>query len=147
VNLLGLAKTPAAESQTGAGSSDTWVEVVKELEVPMGGVAYLPDTDIDKVLDMSSETVRKVSKISIDTDQTMLLDLRNDKPLGEGKSADATELLFMEKYGRVFNASRAADKPVYKDYFDRTKPPADATNETPAPIQQRLRNGRPGPYQ
>jgi hypothetical protein len=143
INLLALAKTPAAESQTGSPSanSDTYVEIVKEIEggVPLGGIVYVRDAEIDKVPDLSSESIRKVEKISVDTDQTVLLDVRNDKPLGEGKSKDATEMMLMDGAGNLYNANRAADKLVLEDYLARTKV-ATESKETNEPVSP-----RPGP--
>ena len=133
INLLAIAKTPASDSVTGGGqgnNKDTYVEVVKDIDVPLGGIVYLPPTDIDKVLDMSAEAVRKVEKITVDTDQTVLLDVRNDKPLGDGRVKEATELLLMDGNGNVFDASRAADRLVYEDYQQRTKPPAEMKEST-----------------
>ncbi|HTQ40174.1 MAG TPA: hypothetical protein VMJ32_14200 [Pirellulales bacterium] len=146
VNLLGFAKTPVAESQTGAtpANSDTWVEVVKDREIPLGGLVYVHDEDLDKVLDMSAESVRKVEKISIDTNQSMLLDARNDKPLGDGKSKEATELLFMDASGRVFDAGHAADKLALDDYLERSKPPAEMTQSTGAETPVTPRPGEHG---
>ena len=135
VNLLALAKTPVAESQSGGESDEeknTYVEILKEVEVPLGGIVYLPNQSVDKVVDMRSESVRKVDNISVDTDQTTILDVRNDKPLGEGKSRDATEMLMMDGSGRLFNASRAADRMVVADYEERTKP-QDESKETISP--------------
>ena len=63
-------------------------------------IVLLRDAEIDKVPDLSSESIRKVEKISVDTDQTVLLDVRNDKPLGEGKSKDATEMMLMDGAGK-----------------------------------------------
>jgi hypothetical protein len=152
INLLAIAKTPS-DTQNGAqpANPDTYVEIVKELELPLGGVPYLHDQDIDKVIDMSSESIRKVEKINVDTNQTVLLDVRNDKPLGEGRMRDATELLLMDGAGNLLNASRAADKLVLEDYQQRTKPPAEmkeSPSETatprPGPNVGPLRNGPPG---
>ena len=132
INLLAIAKTPAADSVQGGaqGNKDTYVEVVKDIEVPLGGIVYVHDTEIDKVLDMSAEAVRKVEKITVDTHQTVLLDVRNDKPLGDGRMKDATEMLLMDGNGNVFDASRAADRLVYEDYQQRTKPPAEMKETT-----------------
>jgi hypothetical protein len=154
IDLLAIAKTPVAESQTGVtpANPDTYVEVVKDdLEVPLGGIVFVHDADIDKVLDMSTESVRKVEKISIDTNQTALLDVRNDKPLGDGKARNATEMLYLDGSGNLFDASRAADKLVLDDYQERTKPATDATKpaagETPVvPRPGPIRNSPyPGP--
>ena len=132
INLLAIAKTPAADSVQGGAQSnkDTYVEVVKDIEVPLGGIVYVHDTEIDKVLDMSAEAVRKVEKITVDTHQTVLLDVRNDKPLGDGRMKDATEILLMDGNGNVFDASRAADRLVYEDYQQRTKPSAEMKEST-----------------
>jgi hypothetical protein len=146
VNLLAFAKTPAESASGGTSENqDTWVEVVKSVpDLPLGGVAFLPEQDVDKVLDMSAETVRKVDKISIDTNQSMLIDMRNDKPLGDGKSKDATELLFVDSTGRVFEANRAADKLTLDDYQERTKAPDNASTgqETPMPNPRGNEHGR-----
>ncbi len=151
INLLAIAKTPA-DTQNGAqpANPDTYVEIVKEFDLPLGGVPYLHDQDIDKVIDMTTESIRKVEKINVDTDQTVLLDMRNDKPLGEGRVKDATELLLMDGAGNLLNASRAADKLVLDDFQQRTKPPADMKESsgeaTPRPGTNPYQNQqRPGP--
>ncbi|HZZ30307.1 MAG TPA: hypothetical protein VFE46_20075 [Pirellulales bacterium] len=152
INLLAYAKTSAAELPSGAtpANSDTWIEVVKDIaDIPLGGLIYVHDGDVDKVLDMSSEQVRKADKLNIDTNQTILLDARNDKPLGDGKLKEATELLLMDSSGRVYNASRAADKLMLDDYLERSKPPADMAQspgaETPLVPRPGNEHGRPGP--
>jgi hypothetical protein len=147
INLLAIAKTPMAETPGGNSSSnpDTYVEVVKDLELPLGGIAFLHDAELDKVLDMSTESVRKVEKINVDTDQTVLLDVRNDKPLGDGKAREATEMLLMDGSGNLYNASRAADKLVLDDYQQRTKPPTEMKESSAENANPRLGPTQAGP--
>ncbi len=153
INLLAITKTPA-DTQNGAqpANPDTYVEIVKEFDLPLGGVPYLHDQEIDKVLDMTTESVRKVEKINVDTDQTVLLDMAQRQAAGRrpGKRCHGTAANGCA--GNLLNASRAADKLVLDDFQQRTKPPADmkessgdvTTPHGQNPYQGPPRNGPPG---
>ncbi len=96
------------------------VEAMKSCELPLGGVALFKDVTIENVVDMSLEEMRKVGPVNINTDLSLLLDVRNDEPLGGNKTVGPTEMVFVDKDGRLVVTSSAADGAVQKDFTDRT---------------------------
>ncbi len=65
--------------------SGDWVEVAKDFDVPLGGYASFKDVKIENVTDMAAEDVKTITAPAISADQAMLLDVRNDEPLGVSK--------------------------------------------------------------
>ncbi len=126
----------AAAAQPGTPAHDVWLEVSKDLELPLGSIAYLADTTIDKVPDMTIEQVRqKVEKVTIETNQSMLLDVRNDDPLAINSKSKTTptEMLFIDATGRLATVNSGADNLALKEFRNRTTLPVDP-NLIPVPV-------------
>jgi hypothetical protein len=106
-----------------------WVEVLEEnLRLPLGGVAFFNNVTAKKVVDMAVEIEKKEIKgLALNAQGAMLLDMRNDDPLGGSKSKSPTELLFFDKDGRLFVANGAVDYLTSEDYKDRTYVPPEIT--------------------
>jgi len=148
--VLAIVKAkPATEGVSTPLTSDVPLEALKELfgtneAIPMGGIVDL-HLAFDKVVDVPEGGLyRKVENVNIDTDQTMLLDLRNDDPLGMNpRSKGPTEMLFMDTSGRLVTADSAADSLVVKDYKERTTVPVNSmmTSSEPTPTTKGLPKG------
>jgi hypothetical protein len=50
----------------------------------------------------------------------MLLDVRNDEPLGVSKTKGPTEMVFIDSSGRMKTYNSAVDATALKDYQQRT---------------------------
>jgi hypothetical protein len=141
--VLAIVKAkPATEGVSTPLTSDVPLEALKELfgtneAIPMGAIVDL-HLAFDKVVDVPEGGLyRKVENVNIDTDQTMLLDLRNDDPLAMNpKSKGPTEMLFMDSSGRLVTADSAADSLVVKDFRDRTTVPQINVMPAPEPVPQ-----------
>jgi hypothetical protein len=151
LNVLAIVKAkPATEGVWTPLTSDVWLEALKELSTPaevisMGGIVDLHELTFSDIADVPEGGLkRKVEKVNIDTGQTMLLDLRNDDPLGTNpRSKGPTEMLFMDSSGGLVTADSAADSLVVKDYKERTTPPANSmmTPSEPTPTPKGLPKG------
>jgi hypothetical protein len=143
LSVLAIVKAkPATEGVSTPLTSDVPLEALKDLFgptelVPMGGIVDLHDLTFADIADVPEGGLkRKVEKVNIDTEQTTLLDLRNDDPLGTNpRSKGPTEMLFMDASGRLITADSAADSLVVKDYKERTAVPVNSmmTPSEPAP--------------
>lgn len=134
LSVLAIVKAkPATEGVSTPLTGEVPLEALKDLfgtneVISMGGIVDLHDLMFDKVVDVPEGGLyRKVEKVTIDTDQTTLLDLRNDDPLAMNpKSKGPTEMLFMDSSGRLVTADSAADSLVVKDYKERTTVPVNS---------------------
>jgi hypothetical protein len=151
LTILAIVKAkPATEGVSTPLTSDVPLEALKELSGPtelisMGGIVDLHDLTFADIADVPEGGLkRKVEKVNIDTDQTMLLDLRNDDPLGTNpKSKGPTEMLFMDSSGRLVTADSAADSLVVKDYRERTAVPQNSMMAAPEPVPDPRQKGVP----
>lgn len=109
------------DEKTGA-----WVEVAKDFDLPLGGYATYSNVKIENVTDMTADEVRTIVAPTINADQAMLLDIRNDDALGASKSKSPTEMLLIDSTGRIRIANSAVDSLVLKDYQQRTTAPMEA---------------------
>jgi hypothetical protein len=99
------------------------------MELSLGSVAYLADATIENVPDMTIEQIRaKVEKVTIETNQSMLLDVRNDDPLAINSKSKTmpAEMLFIDATGRLVVVNSGADSLALKEFKDRTTLPTDA---------------------
>ncbi len=145
INVISLIKTAADATMAAAGPtgqaavSDVWLEVTKDMELVLGSIAYIADATIEKVPDMSIEMVRpKIEKVTIDTNGSMLLDVRNDDPLainGKPRSTAPVEMLFIDANGKLSTTSSPVGAILFKEFKERTTVPADFTTiPVPAPL-------------
>jgi len=125
----GAAPAPAAAPAAGGAATTPkiYLEVMKDTEVLLGGVAYLEDATINKAFDPTIEQTRDLKNVTLDTNQSTLLDIRNDDPLGIGpKSKGPAEMLFFEpRTGKLVVVNSAVDSAAKKLYKDRTTPSTD----------------------
>jgi hypothetical protein len=153
LNVLAIVKAKAAtEGVATPLTGEVPLEALKELSgtnevIPMGAIVDLHDLVFDKVVDVPEGGLyRKVEKVTIETDQTMLLDLRNDDPLAMNpKSKGPTEMLFMDSSGRLVAADSAADSLVVKDYKERTAVPVNSMMTPSEPPVDPRQKGPKGP--
>jgi hypothetical protein len=153
LTVLAIVKAkPATEGVSTPLTGDVPLEALKELSgptevIPMGGIVDLHDLAFGDIVDVPEGGLkRKVEKVSIDTDQTTLLDLRNDDPLGTNpRSKGPTEMLLMDSSGRLIAADSAADSLVVADYKERTKLPPDQNMLNVQPAPQPTPTQRQGP--
>jgi len=152
LTVLAVVKAkPATEGVSTPLTSDVPLEALKDLfgpteVIPMGGIVDLHDLTFADIADVPEGGLkRKVEKVNIDTEQTILLDLRNDDPLGTNpRSKGPTEMLFMDSSGRLIAADSAADSLVVKDYKERTTPPPNSMMAAPEPVlDPRMQKGIP----
>jgi hypothetical protein len=110
-----------------AATEMVWLEVMKDTDVLLGGVAYLEGAAISNAFDPTIEQTRNLTAVTFDTNQSTLLDVRNDDALGAAaKSKGPAEMLFFEpRTGKLVAVSSATDSAVKKLYKDRTTPSAD----------------------
>jgi hypothetical protein len=151
LSVLAIVKAkPATEGVSTPLTGDVPLEALKELSgtnevISMGAIVDL-HLVFDKVVDVPEGGLyRKVENVYIDTDQTMLLDLRNDDTLGTNpRSKGPTEMLFMDSAGRLITADSAADSLVIKDYKQRTTVPANSMLGAPEPaFDPKIQKGAP----
>ena len=153
MQILAIVKAkPTTESAPTPLSSDVYLEALKEPKNPtewiaLGGLVELHDLTFDDVPDVPEGGLkRKVEKVNLDTDQLMLLDLRNDDPLGSGRSKGPAEMLFIDSAGNLVTHDSAADKLVVEDYNERTKVPENLMQPNyDAPTPPKNSKGPAGP--
>ncbi len=142
INMLEITKWKKPESKKPAGAAaaaapvdligpgmnmmnseptEGYVEVLKDQRLPLGGVAHFTNVTVEKVVDMMVEIEKKkMEGLTLDAQGVMLLDMRNDNPLGGGKSSGPTEMIFFDRNGRLISASSAVGHLKSEDYKDRT---------------------------
>jgi hypothetical protein len=143
IHLLGLVKEEKKDITT-----NNWFEVAKEFDISLGGFIWFNKVTFDKVIDMTTEEYdKKFTVENVNVDTSMLLDMRNDEPLGKGTKGPA-EMLFLDNQGRIFTADSSVDGLALKDFQQRTntsaQPAAGAAPVAP-PQMMGPRKGPLGP--
>jgi hypothetical protein len=124
INFWALFKAPPSETAmvpTAAGQQ-VWVEGMKEIaDWALGSILAVRDTEFQDVFDPTAMELRTLKTVTVDTDQPMLLDVRNDDPLGGSKTKGPTELLMIDSAGRLSVASSAVDRFAKDEYTQMSK--------------------------
>ena len=124
ISFWALFKAPPSETAmmpTPAGQQ-VWVEGMKDMaDWALGSILAVRDTDFSDVFDPTAMELRTLKAITVDTDQPMLLDVRNDEPLGGSKTKGPTELLMIDSAGRLSVASSAVDRFAKDEYIQMSK--------------------------
>ncbi|HEY2882872.1 MAG TPA: hypothetical protein VGJ15_10570, partial [Pirellulales bacterium] len=139
VKVLSMVKAPPSTDNGGMGAAakEVALEVMKEYELQLGQIAEVTNATFDGVADISAGVIRKLEKVSIDTNEAMLLDFRNEDPVGLAKPRGAgvpAEMLFVDASGKFIAADAASDSLTASDFKTRTNiPVADTGIPTPTP--------------
>ena len=151
ISFWALFKAPPSDTAmmpTPAGQQ-VWVEGMKDMaDWALGSILAVRDTDFSDVFDPTAMELRTLKAITVDTDQPMLLDVRNDEPLGGSKTKGPTELLMIDSAGRLSVASSAVDRFAKDEYIQMSKnATVSATQQTGptgvAPLEHQ--QPKPGP--
>jgi hypothetical protein len=124
--LPGAAPLPGAGAVAGADPlalappRPVWLQLVKDFPLMMGELAEFKNITVENAVDMSLEASRKLEKINFETNDSMLLDLRNNSPLASPRSDGPAELLFLDAAGRLVCVDSTADQVLIKDYQAQT---------------------------
>ena len=122
VNVLALFKAPASlTAAMPSTSSEVWLEGMREIENwTLGSILAIRDEEFKDVVDPAAMEIRTV-KATVETDQPMLLDVRNEDPLGSTKSKLPTEMLVVDSAGRLSISNSAVDRFAQDDYNQMKK--------------------------
>jgi hypothetical protein len=122
VNFFAVFKAPVSENATAVPAShEVWLEGMKDIENwALGSVLSVGDGVFKDIVDPTSMEIRTVTP-TIDSDLPLLLDVRNEDPLGSSKSKMPTEMLYIDGAGHLSVSNSAVDRFAQDDYRQMTK--------------------------
>ena len=122
VNVLALFKAPASPTaMMPPPGPEVWLEGMREIDSwSLGSILAIREEEFKDVVDPSAMEIRTL-KATVETDQPMLLDVRNEDPLGSSKTKLPTEMLYVDASGRLTVSNSAVDRFARDDYNQMKK--------------------------
>ncbi len=122
VNVLALFKAPASPTaMMPPPGPEVWLEGMREIDGwSLGSILAIREEEFKDVVDPSAMEIRTL-KATVETDQPMLLDVRNEDPLGSSKTKLPTEMLYVDASGRLTVSNSAVDRFAQDDYIQMKK--------------------------